>query len=430
MIRPRTIERLNAGCTCVTLDRDKLSSAAEAAVGDPAFYRALSETHPNLISAHPVFLSAAHADRMRDIIAAIETVAKSPAYRIAVLANAPSIAHFDPGPLGVFMGYDFHLGPEGPKLIEINTNAGGALINAYLMEAQRVCCVELLAVGDMPFNLSALLAQFVASFDKEWRRQDRDRKLKTIAIVDEAPQQQYLYPEFVLFQKLFESHGYSAMIVAPEALEHRDGSLSVRGEIIDLVYNRLTDFSFEKPATQALRAAYLAGEVVVTPNPRAHAMFANKANLAILTDAQALEAAGVAAGTIATLLDGIPRTVVVGSGNAQELWQSRDLLFFKPVDGFGGKAAYRGDKLTKKVWSEILQGRYVAQNRVAPGARAVSIDGEIQNLKADLRNYTYDGKVQLVAARLYQGQTTNMRTPGGGFAPVFTGDDAAACGCG
>lgn len=26
----------------------------------------------------------------------------------------------------------------------------------------------------------------------------------------------------------------------------------------------------------------------------------------------------------------------------------------------------------------------------------------------------------LVAARLYQGQTTNFRTAGGGFAPVFT----------
>jgi hypothetical protein len=27
--------------------------------------------------------------------------------------------------------------------------------------------------------------------------------------------------------------------------------------------------------------------------------------------------------------------------------------------------------------------------------------------------------VQLVCARLYQGQTTNFRTPGGGFAPVY-----------
>jgi len=33
--------------------------------------------------------------------------------------------------------------------------------------------------------------------------------------------------------------------------------------------------------------------------------------------------------------------------------------------------------------------------------------------------YTFDGTILLSAARLYQGQTTNMRTPGGGFAPVL-----------
>ena len=41
-------------------------------------------------------------------------------------------------------------------------------------------------------------------------------------------------------------------------------------------------------------------------------------------------------------------------------------------------------------------------------------------LKFDVRNYVYDGAVQFITARLYQGQTTNFRTPGGGFAPVFT----------
>jgi hypothetical protein len=41
-------------------------------------------------------------------------------------------------------------------------------------------------------------------------------------------------------------------------------------------------------------------------------------------------------------------------------------------------------------------------------------------LKLDLRNYVYAGHVQLIAARLWQGQTTNFRTPGGGFAPVLT----------
>ena len=40
-------------------------------------------------------------------------------------------------------------------------------------------------------------------------------------------------------------------------------------------------------------------------------------------------------------------------------------------------------------------------------------------LKVDIRAYAYAGEIQLLAARLYTGQTTNFRTSGGGFAPVF-----------
>ncbi len=47
-------------------------------------------------------------------------------------------------------------------------------------------------------------------------------------------------------------------------------------------------------------------------------------------------------------------------------------------------------------------------------------------MKFDLRAFTYDGAVQWVAARLYQGQTTNFRTPGGGFAPVYSAVDVPA----
>ena len=130
-----------------------------------------------------------------------------------------------------------------------------------------------------------------------------------------------------------------------------------------------------------------------------------------------------------TLLGGIPRTTLVKTANAEALWAGRNKLFFKPCSGYGGKAAYRGDKLTRKVWGEILAGDYVAQDLVTPSARTISIDGQVQSMKADLRNYTYDGVVQLVAARLYQGQTTNFRTPGGGFAPVFVGDGARRHAC-
>jgi hypothetical protein len=44
-----------------------------------------------------------------------------------------------------------------------------------------------------------------------------------------------------------------------------------------------------------------------------------------------------------------------------------------------------------------------------------------QVLKFDLRNYAYDGAVLGVAARLYQGQTTNFRTPVAASRPCIRG---------
>ncbi len=171
------IERLNTDCTCVTLDRDALCRAIEKAVADPEFCRALALTHPNLFSALPVFLTKGHAERMQQIIWAIESIARLPQYQSAVLGHDMGIARYRPGPIGVFMGYDFHLGDDGPMLIEINTNAGGALINAYLLQAQRACCNDMNLAVSMRVDLDALCSDFVASFDAEWKRQGRTEPL-------------------------------------------------------------------------------------------------------------------------------------------------------------------------------------------------------------------------------------------------------------
>lgn len=94
-------------------------------------------------------------------------------------------------------------------------------------------------------------------------------------------------------------------------------------------------------------------------------------------------------------------------------------MFFKPLSGHGSKAVYRGDKLTKGVWADIVKGAYVAQAFVAPGERIIELDGHSVPRKVDIRLYTYEAQPLLVAARVYQGQATNLRTPGGGFAPVL-----------
>lgn len=190
------------------------------------------------------------------------------------------------------------------------------------------------------------------------------------------------------------------------------------GRSIDLIYNRLVDFALERPEHAALREAYLADAVVVTPNPRVHALFADKRNLILLSDPTQLRLWGVSAEML-TDLSAVPRTVLVAPENAQELWSKRKNLFFKPAVGYGSKAVYRGDRMTKRVWNEIQRGQYVAQEYAAPSERVIDVDGAPAVRKTDIRLYVYDSTILLTAARLYQGQATNFRMPGSGFAPVF-----------
>ena len=408
--------QLNRECQCVSLDRQQLRLELSKQADGDALYRMICEERPHLIADQAVFVAEACIQRQRDIIDAIERVIAMPAYQERVLAYAPQSAQFDPKATGVFLGYDFHLSAEGSRLIEINSNAGGALINLILTRAYSAC-------DTCPGKPAELIAKnteqaIIAMFQSEWQLTGQTKPLRTIAIVDETPQQQYMLPEFLLFRNLFAEHDIQAIICAPSELSFHDQQLWHANTAIDLVYNRLTDFALEEPAQKILHDAYLAKAVALTPHPRNHALYADKRNLALLTNQEALQDMGVDADTIGVLLRGIAQTEIVNAEDAESLWQRRKQLFFKPAKGYGSKAAYRGDKLTKRVFAEILQADYVAQTLVLPSERQLQVEDQAVELKLDLRHYVYQGQTQITCARLYQGQTTNFRTPGGGFAQV------------
>lgn len=422
MPAPVTAEqRMNSDCFCVSLDPVQLRSALATELHSPELLALLAERCPSLFSSLPVFLSAAHRAKMEAIVAAIESVVAMPAYRNLVLEGAPSIARHRQGQVNsVFFGYDFHLNGDQIGLIEINTNAGGAMLNALMARAHRACSINDEQLASAALSGPAFEQSMVAMFREEWTLAGHTRALQSIAIVDLLPQQQYLYPEFILFQHLFERHGIRAVVADPADLALRDGVLW-HGELaIDLVYNRLTDFMLEEPAHAHLRQAYLADSTVITPHPQAHALYADKKNLAILSDRAVLAELGVAREAQDILVAAVLATSVVTSADADSLWAERKKLFFKPTAGYGGRAAYRGDKVTTRVWADIIAGDYVAQKFMIPGARVAGNRDNPQTLKFDIRVYAYDGKAQWVTARLYQGQTTNFRTPGGGFAPVYS----------
>jgi hypothetical protein len=327
----------------------------------------------------------------------------------------------------MFFGYDFHLGADGPQLIEINTNAGGVLLNLYLAAAQQACCTEVINYFGGKTEVADAENDLIAMFEDEWRLQRPGKSLHRTAIVDTEPLEQFLYPEFLLFRSLFERHGIETIIADPKDFTIKENALWSGDQEIDLVYNRLTDFYLERPESACLREAYHEGLAVFTPSPHVYALYADKRNLVLLSNSDRLRAFGVEEDAIGALRDSLPVTVAVTEDNAAQLWKDRKRLFFKPATGYGSRGAYRGAKLTRRVWDNIIHNDYVAQAIIRPTERQLVIDGEKQPLKFDIRCVTYDGSIQQLSARLYQGQTTNLRTKGGGLATVFSTPKSVCC---
>lgn len=370
----------------------------------------LQQAHDNLFSNIAILITPAQMEQMRGVIAAVEKIVLLPAWQQQVLGENGS--SFVPSAKGVFFGYDFHLNADGAHLIEINTNAGGAFLSNLFQQSQQ--SIELPGKSLAMENLPQV---FIDMFRREWQLQRGNEILRTLAIVDEAPASQYFYPEFVLAKQLFETAGIKAAIAAPADFEKRADGLYLCGDKVDLIYNRLTDFSLRQ--FPALLTAYQTNQLVLTPNPYAYVLYADKRNLTLLTDSQRLKAMGADEASIATLQTGVPQTRLVEAKDEEQWWKERKEWFFKPATGYGGKGSYRGDKLTQRVFGEIVQGGYVAQRKAMPGEVLVTVAGaDAATFKYDVRCYVYEGQVQLVIARLYQGQTTNFRTAGGGFALV------------
>jgi glutathione synthase/RimK-type ligase-like ATP-grasp enzyme len=410
---------LNRHCHCINVDHDALQASLETRIGERGVWSRLQETHPHLLATAPVFVSSENIEQMQAVIAAIERVAELPGYQDHVLDWAPAIARISHGPQGVFFGYDFHLTNNGPKLIEVNTNAGGALLLLHVASAQQACCEEVEDFVTGRIDIADLEHEFVEMFRKEVDTQFPGKDLHRIAIVDENPEQQFLSPEFELFRQMFARHDINAIVAGPDEFELRDGQLLADNQVVEVVYNRLTDFYLQSDLCAVLNESYASGAAVFTPGPHTHALYANKRNLTVLSDQELLQSFGIDADTTAVLATSVPRTECVTSENADDLWARRRQLFFKPNWGFGSRGTYKGAKLTKKTWNSILEADYIAQELVPPSERLLIVDGDQQSLKLDVRCYVYDGEIQLLGARLYRGQTTNFRTDGGGLAAVF-----------
>lgn len=352
-------------------------------------------------------------EQMQNLITAVEKVITISNEKNNNSSNSSNIRNDNLK--GIFMGYDFHLQNNNenknitPKLIEINTNAGGAFLN--------LCLLNAIYKNDKNNVADKLANEFVAMFKNEFSIFSNNQKnLQTIAIVDENPSEQFLYPEFEICQKILAKNNIQTIISSPENLSIQNNNLYYNNSIkIDFVYNRLTDFYLRSNAkNNALLTAYQNDFAAISPNPKIYDLYANKNNLINLSNANFLDNLNIDNQSKNILLKHIPKILKVKNNDTEYLWKQRKNLFFKTAEGYGSKAVYRGDKLTKKVFAEIIESdAYLAQEIIPPSEHLLKNINAV--MKADFRCYCYNGKIQLVATRLYQGQTTNFRTENGGF---------------
>lgn len=410
-------DTLNAQCHCISLDVQTLERLFMDALLREGSLPQFLVGREHLFAPYPVFADQRQWQAMRAVVAAAHEVMALPAFQEEALAGTPWP---DQHTLSAMMAFDFHPEADGVKLIEINTNAGGAYLAALLAESQREGCTEMKRTLARPTSGHDAPQQWLGDFLNEWRLARGEQVLRSVCIVDDRPTEQFLYPEFLLFRALFRRAGIDCEIADPGELKYADGALRHGERIVDLVYNRCTDFALVEPVHAALRDAALADAVVLTPSPRHHALHADKRRLVALSDTQWLQRIGASPAARRALAEHVLPAQIVSAENADTLWSARKRYFFKPFAGYASRGAYRGEGLTKRVWAGIVaSGEYIAQAYAPPPTRRVSPASDVPALKFDLRCVSYGAQIRLLSARLYQGQTTNLRTLHGGLATVF-----------
>jgi len=336
-------------------------------------------------------------------------LSRHPCYRSLFSQNLSETARFVPGHSAVMMCYDFRLTGDMPRLIEVNTNAGGSLL-AYLSHNP--------TLPIRPESLAPKMkARLLRTFAAEMRQFSAGSKPRPerIVIVDEEPTQQYLYPEMRAFADLFKEWGIPSEIAAPEQLEASEEGVWLNGQAVDMVYNRHCDFFLESDVMAGLRNAYLAGKVCLTPNPHMYGLLADKRRMVLWAD-PVKRAPFLESEQDAGLLDAIlPTSNLLADLDLLQAWSVRKQRVFKPVDSFGSRGVLIGEKISRKRFDQLPLETTLVQELVPPSFTEVPGN---EPMKTDLRLYAYRDQVLGVTARLYRGQVTNLRTPGGVFARV------------
>ncbi len=380
------------------------------------YRKKLEEQYPSLAQENlgnppvsPFLIKLTHdtVNEIRDLIKVF--------YKMTHLKNYKDLIHTDhaiylnsaASESSLLMSYDFHLDKNNClKLIEVNTHSSGYLTSELVDQMQ----------GIRKQTDNSLLS-LKKSFEEEWQSfsGQTDPPLNVL-IVDHQIKTQKMYIEFLMYKDLINSWGWPCELHEIEEL-----SIGSHGELVDsrqkpvqMLYNRCTDFYFE--TLPELKKVFLHEKCCISPHPKEYLLLADKKRFCEWSSDDFLNRLNLTLEEKKKIREAVPFTAPVDSISADELWNRRKKLFFKPLKGYGGKSVYRGKNISRNVFSRIIKESGIFQEMVPP---AVFIDPSGDEWKYDIRAYVYKDQVQKLIARVYQGQLTHFRTPLSGFASVL-----------
>jgi hypothetical protein len=345
----------------------------------------------SLASELPVTIPKADFNAMFEFARSVFRLKQNRTYVSRLESLLPEAARIRPDAPGILMGFDFHLTPEGPRLIEINNNAGGLYIGDE----------KWLPQPDITELENGFEHRILGMFPNAWR---------TIAIVDEDIEKQYMYPEMEAYAALLADDGREVFLISPEQLQLNEDGLYTDSKRIDAIYNRHTDFYLESSAMHHIKSAYLAGQVQVNPHPRSYALLGDKSRMSDWWHRGLLEGT-ISDREIALIRAIVPETHLMNEYEPEAAWQERKSWVFKPSARHGGKGVLLGKGISHKRFDGLERSETVMQKFVP--ASQVEINGT--SFKFDVRLYTQAERLIAVAGRVWQGQLTNFRTEGSGW---------------
>jgi len=314
-----------------------------------------------------------------------------PAYLAGLRDALPAAAGIEPETPSMLMGYDFHLTPDGPRLIEINNNAGGLYIGDGRWLPQ----------PELPEWHEPLTTRLGHMFPAEWRH---------IAIMDEDVTRQYMYPEMLAYAKLLKNEGRKIFVVSPEGISIRPDGLYIGDVRLDAIYNRHTDFYLEHSDLAHIRRAYEENLVQLNPHPRSYALLGDKGRMVDWWRKGFLEPF-LPPEDVRFIRHIVPESRRLKDVNQDNIWHERKQWAFKPAARHGGKGVVLGKAMSRKRFASLVPEETILQRYVSPGA--VNMGGV--EFKLDIRLYTQGPRLLAVAGRIWQGQVTNFRSEGSGW---------------